>query len=60
MKKILMVILDGFGLREEEKGNAVKLANMVFFNKLWAEYPHSVLDASGEAVGLPEGQFGNS
>lgn len=60
MKKILMVILDGFGLREDEKGNAVKLANMEFFNKLWAEYPHSVLDASGEAVGLPEGQFGNS
>ncbi|MDD4187229.1 MAG: 2,3-bisphosphoglycerate-independent phosphoglycerate mutase [Bacilli bacterium] len=60
MKKILMVILDGFGLREQEKGNAVKLAKMEFFNKLWEDYPHSVLEASGEAVGLPNNQFGNS
>ena len=60
MKKILMLILDGFGLREETKGNAVKLAKMDCFNKLWDEYPHSVLEASGEAVGLPENIFGNS
>ncbi|MDD2504818.1 MAG: 2,3-bisphosphoglycerate-independent phosphoglycerate mutase [Bacilli bacterium] len=60
MKKILMVILDGFGLKEEEKGNAIKLANMQFFNYLWDNYPHATLDASGESVGLPQGQFGNS
>ena len=60
MKKILMIILDGFGYREEEKGNAIKMANMEYFKSLWEEYPHSLLEASGEAVGLPEGQFGNS
>ena len=41
MKKILMVILDGFGLREDEKGNAIKMANMEYFNSLWNDYPHS-------------------
>ena len=60
MKKILMIILDGFGIREEEHGNAIKTANMPFFNKVWEEYPHSLLQASGEYVGLPENQFGNS
>ena len=60
MKKILLIILDGFGLREDEHGNAVKKANMTYFNKLWEEYPHSTLESSGEAVGLPKGQFGNS
>ena len=55
-----MIILDGFGMREEEKGNAIKLANMEFFKSLWDEYPHALLDASEEAVGLPAGQFGNS
>ena len=37
MKKILLIILDGFGLREDEHGNAVKKANMTYFNKLWEE-----------------------
>ena len=60
MKKILTIILDGFGYREEEYGNAIKSAQMNFFNKLWEEYPHSLLKASEEAVGLNEGQFGNS
>lgn len=60
MKKILMIILDGFGIRENTHGNAVKLANMNYFNSLLEKYPNSLLDASGEAVGLPEGQFGNS
>ena len=60
MKKILTVILDGFGYREEEYGNAIKAAQMENFNKLWEEYPHSLLEASGEFVGLKEGQFGNS
>ena len=60
MKKILTVILDGFGIREESFGNAIKEANLECFNKLWEEYPHSLLKASEEAVGLKEGQFGNS
>lgn len=60
MKKILMIILDGFGIRENTHGNAVKLANMNYFNSLLEKYPNSLLEASGEAVGLPEGQFGNS
>ena len=60
MKKILTIILDGFGYREEEKGNAIKAANMTFFNSLWQKYPHLCLEASEEAVGLAKGQAGNS
>ena len=60
MKKILTIILDGFGMRDEIKGNAIKESNPECFNKLWEEYPHSLLDASEEAVGLNKGQFGNS
>src|SRR5690606_582406 len=53
-------ILDGFALRDEEFGNAVKQANKPNFDRYWNTYPHSQLKASGEAVGLPEGQMGNS
>ena len=60
MKKVIMVILDGFGLNDLENGNAIKSANMETFNNLFKEYPHSVLQASGEYVGLPDDQFGNS
>ena len=60
LKKILTIIFDGFGIREDEKGNAVKLAKMNNFTNLWQKYPHSLLDASGEAVGLNVGQMGNS
>ena len=60
MKPILLAILDGFGLREETKGNAIKLASKPTFDFLWNTYPHSTLDASGEEVGLPAGQMGNS
>lgn len=60
MKKILTIIIDGFGISEEEHGNAIKAAEMSCFNKIWEEYPHSLLKASEEAVGLHEGQFGNS
>ena len=60
MKKVLMIILDGFGIREEEHGNAIIGANMKYFKSLWNEYPHSILEASGHYVGLPDGQFGNS
>ena len=57
---VALIILDGFGLREESFGNAVSQAHKPNFDKLWNEYPHTTLTASGEAVGLPEGQMGNS
>ncbi len=57
---LILTILDGYGLRENPHGNAVKLANNKVFNKLWTEYPHATLIASGEEVGLPAGQMGNS
>ncbi|WP_106496721.1 2,3-bisphosphoglycerate-independent phosphoglycerate mutase [Lentibacillus sp. Marseille-P4043] len=59
-KLAAFIILDGFGIRGEEKGNAVKQANKPNFDRLWKKYPHNQLEASGEAVGLPEGQMGNS
>ncbi|UOQ45869.1 2,3-bisphosphoglycerate-independent phosphoglycerate mutase [Halobacillus salinarum] len=55
-----LIILDGFALRDEEKGNAVKQANTPNFDRYWNKFPHSQLTACGEAVGLPEGQMGNS
>lgn len=60
MKKILTIILDGFGYREEEKGNAILAAHMKTFTELWNKYPHALLEASEEAVGLSKGQAGNS
>ena len=59
-KPIVLTILDGYGLREETHGNAVKLANNEVFNMLWDRYPHTQLIASGQEVGLPKGQMGNS
>lgn len=60
MKKICMVILDGFGWSDNTLGNAVKMAPPNNFLHLWNQYPHSLLEASEEAVGLLKGQFGNS
>ena len=57
---VALIILDGFGCRNEEKGNAVFHAKKPNFDRYWGQYPHSHLTASGEAVGLPEGQMGNS
>ncbi|QUW23325.1 2,3-bisphosphoglycerate-independent phosphoglycerate mutase [Sporosarcina sp. Marseille-Q4063] len=57
---VALIILDGFGLREESYGNAVSQARKPNFDKLWNEHPHTTLTASGEAVGLPDGQMGNS
>jgi 2,3-bisphosphoglycerate-independent phosphoglycerate mutase len=57
---VALVILDGFGCAPPGPGNAVDLADTPVFDRLWAEYPHSHLEASGEAVGLPPGQMGNS
>ena len=61
MKKTLVLcILDGVGMKKEKYGNALKQANPVFFQELIEKYPHSLLEASGKLVGLPEGQMGNS
>ena len=60
MKKILTIILDGFGLSEESHGNALMEADPKNFYELWKKYPHSTLAASEEAIGLLPGQFGNS
>jgi len=54
------VILDGWGCAPAGPGNAVELAETPVFDRLWSTYPHSTLEASGEAVGLPPGQMGNS
>ncbi|MFC4768377.1 2,3-bisphosphoglycerate-independent phosphoglycerate mutase [Effusibacillus consociatus] len=59
-KPVALIILDGFGLRDGVEGNAVALAKKPNFDRYWETYPHTQLTASGEAVGLPEGQMGNS
>jgi 2,3-bisphosphoglycerate-independent phosphoglycerate mutase len=57
---VALVVLDGWGCAPPGPGNAVELAETPVFDRLWAEFPHNRLDASGEAVGLPAGQMGNS
>ncbi len=57
---VALVILDGWGLAPPGPGNAVELARTPVFDRLWERYPHTTLKASGEAVGLPPGQMGNS
>jgi 2,3-bisphosphoglycerate-independent phosphoglycerate mutase len=57
---VAIVILDGWGCAPPGPGNAVELARTPVFDGLWTAYPHTTLDASGEAVGLPAGQMGNS
>jgi 2,3-bisphosphoglycerate-independent phosphoglycerate mutase len=60
LKLVALIILDGWGIAPAGPGNGVELANTPVFDELWARYPHGTLAASGEAVGLPEGQMGNS
>lgn len=60
MKKVILVVIDGLGLRSEIHGNAFQMANTPFFDKLFSEYPNTLIQASGEYVGLPDGQIGNS
>jgi 2,3-bisphosphoglycerate-independent phosphoglycerate mutase len=60
VRSVCLVILDGFGLAEPGPGNAVELADTPVFDELWETYPHSTMTAWGPAVGLPEGQMGNS
>ncbi|MDE8349216.1 MAG: 2,3-bisphosphoglycerate-independent phosphoglycerate mutase [Acidocella sp.] len=59
-KPVMLVILDGFGYREETADNAVALARKPNFDRLWAASPHALLTTSGRVVGLPTGQMGNS
>ncbi len=59
-RPVMLVILDGFGWREERADNAVRLARTPSFDALWAAGPHAFLRTSGEDVGLPDGQMGNS
>ncbi len=60
MQKVLLLILDGWGYSTEKKGNAILAAKTPHFNDLIKNYPHTLLHASGELVGLPKGIMGNS
>jgi 2,3-bisphosphoglycerate-independent phosphoglycerate mutase len=57
---VVLVILDGWGYCEETQGNAIATAKTPVMSSLWAAYPHTLIRTSGKAVGLPEGQMGNS
>jgi len=59
-KRILLLILDGWGLNESKEGNMIFASNTPHFDHLWNQYPHTKLRASGEAVGMPAGTVGNS
>nr|QCI05297.1 Phosphoglycerate mutase [Compsothamnion thuyoides] len=59
-KPIILAILDGWGYSEKIKGNAIKLANTPTLDYIWNKYPHTLLSASGQDVGLPYNQMGNS
>jgi 2,3-bisphosphoglycerate-independent phosphoglycerate mutase len=59
-ERACLIILDGWGLAEPSPGNAVSLADTPVFDELWESDPHTTLTAWGPAVGLPEGQMGNS
>ncbi|MCW9708402.1 2,3-bisphosphoglycerate-independent phosphoglycerate mutase [Fodinibius salsisoli] len=58
--KALLIILDGYGLAENPEASAIDKANKPFIDSLFEQHPHSKLTASGQQVGLPDGQFGNS
>lgn len=60
MKKVALLILDGWGLGDGSKSDAIAQAKTPFVSSLYEKYPHSTLKTSGEDVGLPEGQMGNS
>src|SRR4029079_10439886 len=60
MKRTALIVLDGFGERRERDGNAIPLARTPTLFGLYRDYPHTLIATSGLAVGLPEGQMGNS
>ncbi len=57
---MVLIILDGWGYRENQPDNAIAAANTPCWDHLWQTAPHTLLSGSGEAVGLPDGQMGNS
>src|SRR5919107_1087171 len=57
--RVVLLVLDGWGYRQEREGNAIELAATPNWERLWLSYPGTLLQASGLAVGLPEGQMGN-
>src|SRR6059058_6057703 len=57
---VVLIVLDGWGFRPGREGNAVELGRTPTLHRLWANAPRTLLNASGLAVGLPEGQIGNS
>ena len=57
---LVLLILDGWGYREEQSHNAIALAATPHWNRLWTQSLHALIETSGEAVGLPAGQMGNS
>ncbi|HET9013283.1 MAG TPA: 2,3-bisphosphoglycerate-independent phosphoglycerate mutase, partial [Gemmatimonadaceae bacterium] len=57
---VVLLVLDGWGYRAEKDGNAIAMATVPTWDRLWARAPRTLLEASGEAVGLPCGQIGNS
>ncbi|MBI5576167.1 MAG: 2,3-bisphosphoglycerate-independent phosphoglycerate mutase [Deltaproteobacteria bacterium] len=57
---VALIVLDGWGYREETEANAIALADTPFYDRLWSDFPHTLIEASGERVGLPAGQMGNS
>lgn len=59
-RKVILMILDGWGLAQKAEVSAINKANTPFMDSLYTKFPHSKLEASGRAVGLPEGQMGNS
>src|SRR5688572_26682985 len=59
-KKVILLIMDGWGLGSVKSADAIQHANVPFVSKLYSQYPHTTLITCGEAVGLPEGQMGNS
>jgi 2,3-bisphosphoglycerate-independent phosphoglycerate mutase len=59
-KQIALIVLDGWGYREDTKDNAIAQAHKPNFDSIWNKYPHTLLEASGASFGLPDGQIGNS
>lgn len=60
MKPVVLIVLDGWGIAPEGPGNAITLSRLPFYHRLLGTYPHGMLQASGEAVGLPRGEDGNT
>ena len=59
-RPLLLMILDGWGYREETENNAIAMADTPCWDDMWKHDPHALIETSGEAVGLPDGQMGNS